>query len=96
MDRVKDSCVEMSCNQFPALLVTLNYLEFLSSVNGNHKYGFYFEYELDTPYHIEISQSKVDGITTYNILISNSTSLIQQHSINNTTPGAILLFTTPV
>ena len=55
-------------------------IEFRSSVSGNHDHGFDFSYQLNTPYHIEISQLKNDGIVTYSIRIDN----VQVHSTVNT------------
>ena len=55
-------------------------IEFRSAVSGNHDHGFDFSYQLNTPYHIEISQLKNDGIVTYGIRIDN----VQVHSTVNT------------
>ena len=88
---VNFSRVEMSCNLFPAVNVNRYILEFRSCVNGNHAHEFYFPYELDTEYHIEISQSKENGEVIFRIQIENSTLKIE-HSTINTEPSAILLF----
>ena len=77
----------MSSNQFPALFANQNVLEFRSSVSGDDDYKFNLGYELDTPYHIEICQSKEAGNVTFNILIDGQIV----HSTINTDPGAILL-----
>ena len=53
---------------------------FRSSVSGNHDHGFDFSYQLNTLYHIEISQLKKHGIVTYSIRIDN----VQVHSTVNT------------
>ena len=55
-------------------------IEFRSSVSGNHDHGFDFSYQLNTPYHIEISQLKKNNIVTYSIRINNVTV----HSTVNT------------
>ena len=55
-------------------------IEFRSSVSGNHDHGFDFSYQLNTPYHIEISQLKNNDIVTYSIQIDN----VQVHSTVNT------------
>ena len=78
----------MSCNLFPAVNVNRYILEFRSCVNGNHAHEFYFPYELDTEYHIEISQSKENGNVIFRILINGQI----EHSTINTEPSAILLF----
>ena len=55
-------------------------MEFRSSVSGNHDHGFDFSYQLNTPYHIDISQLKNNDIVTYSIWIDN----VQVHSTVNT------------
>ena len=78
----------MSCNLFPALFVYQDVLEFRSCVSGDHDHGFNFPYEIDTEYHIEISQSKENGNVIFRILINGQI----EHSTINTEPSAILLF----
>ena len=78
----------MSSNQYLALFVYQNQLEFRSCVSGDHDYGFDFPYELDNEYHIEISQSKEDGKLIYRLLINGEI----ENSTINTEPSAILLF----
>ena len=85
---VEMSMVEMSSNQFLAINVNQHRLEFRSCVNGSHDHGFDFYYETDTPYQIEISQSKENEIVTFRILINDQI----EHSTINTEPSAILLF----
>ena len=55
-------------------------MEFRSSVSGNNDHGFDFSYQLNTPYHIVISQLKNDDIVTYSIQINN----VKVHSTVNT------------
>ena len=55
-------------------------MEFRSSVSGNHDHGFDFSFQLNTPYHIDISQLKNNDIVTYSIWIDN----VQVHSTVNT------------
>ena len=69
-------------NRIPALFVTIQEFEFRSSVNGNHDHGFDFSYELNTSYHIVISQIKIDDDFVYSISIDNNTV----HSVINTEP----------
>ena len=78
----------MSCNLFPAVYVNHHILEFRSCVSGDHDHGFDFPYELDTEYHIEISQSKENGNVIFGILINGQI----ENSTINTEPSAILLF----
>ena len=78
----------MSCNLFPAVNVNQHVLEFRSCVSGDHGHGFNFYYEIDTEYHIEISQSKENGNVIFRILINGQI----EHSTINTEPSAILLF----
>ena len=85
----------MSCNLFPAVNVNQHVLEFRSCVSGDHYHGYYFHYELDTEYQIEISQSKENENVIFRILINNSTFNIE-HSTINTEPSAILLFSSCV
>ena len=54
--------------------------EFRSSVSGNHDHGYDFSYEYFTPYHIVISQIKIDENYVYSISINNNTV----HSVINT------------
>ena len=44
-------------------------IEFRSSVSGNHDHGFDFSYELNTQYHIEISQLKNGDIVNLDVTI---------------------------
>ena len=78
----------MTCNLFPAVYVNQDVLEFRSCVSGEHNHDFNFNYTIDSPYHIEISQSKENGIVTFRILINGR----EEYSIINTEPSAILLF----
>jgi hypothetical protein len=55
-------------------------IEFRSSVSGDHDHAFDFSYQLNTPYHIEISQLKKNDILMYSIQINNVTV----HSTVNT------------
>ena len=55
-------------------------IEFRSAVSGNHDHGFDFSYQLNTPYHIEISQLKMADSVLYSIRINN----VKVHSTVNT------------
>jgi hypothetical protein len=55
-------------------------MEFRSSVSGYHDHGFDFSYQLNTLYHIEISQLKNGDIVTYRIRING----VKVHSEVNT------------
>ena len=85
---VEISMVEMSSDQFLVVNVNWNKLEFRSCVNDTHDHGFDFPYEIDTEYHIEISQSKEDGKVFFRLLINGQI----ENSTINTEPSAILLF----
>ena len=78
----------MSFYRFLALFANQGVLQFRSCVSGDHDHEFNFPYEIDTEYHIEISQSKEDGKVIFRILINGHI----EHSTNNTEPSAILLF----
>ena len=78
----------MSSYRFSALSANQGVLEFRSCVNGDHDYPVNFPYEVDTEYHIEISQSKENGNVIFGILIDGQI----EHSTINTEPSAILLF----
>ena len=81
----------MSFYRFLAIFANQGVLEFRSCVSGDHDHKFNFPYEIDTEYHIEISQSKENGEVIFRIQIENSTLKIE-HSTINTEPSAILLF----
>ena len=78
----------MSFYRFLALFANQGVLQFRSCVSGDHDHDFNFPYEIDTEYHIEISQSKEDGKVIFRIVINGHI----EHSTNNTEPSAILLF----
>ena len=78
----------MSFYRFLAIFANQGVLEFRSCVSGDHDHEFNFPYEIDTEYHIEISQSKENEIVTFLILINGQT----EHETINTEPSAILLF----
>ena len=78
----------MSFYRFLALFANQGVLQFRSCVSGDHDHEFNFPYEIDTEYHIEISQSKEDGKVIFRIVINGHI----EHSTNNTEPSAILLF----
>ena len=78
----------MSFYRFLAIFANQGVLEFRSCVSGDHDHEFNFPYEIDTEYHIEISQSKEDGKVIYRLLINGEI----ENSTINTEPSAILLF----
>ena len=78
----------MSSYRSSAINANQDDLEFRSGVSGEHDYDYNFPYELDTEYHIEISQLKDNGNVIFRILINGQI----EHITINTEPSAILLF----